>query len=155
AEKSANQALRLACEYIKNIDEKILPISFDVSWSHVRNANQASGEFIFAKKLDGYPYKPILGFHYVEKLCKRKNKDGETVIVHEGNHEKSSRQMEYAILIAILQKVSPILEEFDLLLDIGIDGDLESNKILGTVAIVNQIFADLKHVSKLIRNKIG
>lgn len=63
--------------------------------------------------------------------------------------------MEHAILIAILQKVTPILEEFDLLLDIGIDGDLESNKTLGTVAIVNQIFADLKHVAKLIRSKIG
>ena len=48
-----------------------------------------------------------------------------------------------------------ILEEFDLLLNIGIDGDLESNKTLGTVAIVNQIFADLKHVAKLIRSKIG
>ena len=77
------------------------------------------------------------------------------MVSHEGNHDKSSRQMEHAILIAILQKISPILEEFDLLLDIGIDGDLESNKTLGTVAIVNQIFADLKHVAKLIRNKIG
>ncbi|CAB5353409.1 unnamed protein product [Rhizophagus irregularis] len=51
-------------------------------------------------------------------------------------------------------EITPILEEFDLLLDIGIDGDLESNKTLGTVAIVNQIFADLKHVAKLIRSKI-
>ncbi|POG72115.1 hypothetical protein GLOIN_2v1172616 [Rhizophagus irregularis DAOM 181602=DAOM 197198] len=154
AEESANKALRLTCEYIKQINEKILPVSFDVSWSHVRNANQASGEFIFSKKLDGYPHRPILGFYFVEKSRKCK-KNGESVIVHKGNHDKSSRQMEHAILIAILQKVTPILEEFDLLLDIGIDGDLESNKTLGTVAIVNQIFADLKHVAKLIRSKIG
>ncbi|CAB5216519.1 unnamed protein product, partial [Rhizophagus irregularis] len=124
AEESANKALRLTCEYIKQINEKILPVSFDVSWSHVRNANQASGEFIFSKKLDGYPHRPILGFYFVEKSRKCK------------------------------KNVTPILEEFDLLLDIGIDGDLESNKTLGTVAIVNQIFADLKHVAKLIRSKI-
>ncbi|UZO20938.1 uncharacterized protein OCT59_013347 [Rhizophagus irregularis] len=153
AEESANKALRLTCEYIKQINEKILPVSFDVSWSHVRNANQASREFIFSKKLDGYPHRPILGFYFVKKSRKCK-KNGESVIVHKGNHDKSSRQMEHAILIAILQKVTPILEEFDLLLDIGIDGDLESNKTLGTVAIVNQIFADLKHVAKLIRSKI-
>ncbi|CAB4427054.1 unnamed protein product [Rhizophagus irregularis] len=85
-EKSANQAFQLTCEYIKNIKEKILPISFDVSWSHVRNTNQASSEFIFAKKLDKYPYKSIFRFHYIEKLHKRKNKNGKTVIVHEGNH---------------------------------------------------------------------
>ena len=75
--------------------------------------------------------------------------------IHKGNFDGTSRQMEHAILIAILQKVSPILEEFDLLLDIRIDGDLESNKTLGTAAIVNQIFADSKHVLKLICNKIG
>ena len=72
--KYANKALWLACEYIKEINEKTLPISFNVFWLHIKNANQASGKFIFAKKLNGYLYQPIVGFHYIEKThkCKRK-----------------------------------------------------------------------------------
>ena len=56
--------------------------------------------------------------------------------------------MEHAILIALIEKLT---EEQDILLNITIDGDLDSNKTLGNVGIVNQIFADLKHVTKNIR----
>lgn len=59
--------------------------------------------------------------------------------------------MEHAILIAIIEKLTPILEEQDLLLNVTIDDDLDSNKTLGNVGIVNQIFADLKHITKNIR----
>ncbi|CAG8608186.1 9820_t:CDS:2 [Funneliformis mosseae] len=128
--------------------------SIDVLWLHIRNANQASEEFIFSKKLDRYSYRSILGFHYIEKSHKCKKEDSEIIVLHKENHDKSFRQIEYAILIAILQKVILVLKEFDLLFDIRIDGDLKSNKTLSTVAIINQIFADLKHVAKLICNKI-
>ena len=50
---SAEEALEIACSHIVNMGEKILPVSFDVSWSHVRNANQASGELILQKELSG------------------------------------------------------------------------------------------------------
>ena len=33
--------------------EKILPIGFDCSWSHSRNAHQASGEFLYLGELSG------------------------------------------------------------------------------------------------------
>lgn len=59
--------------------------------------------------------------------------------------------MEHAILIALIEKLTPILEEDDILLNVTIDGDLDSNKTLGNVGIVNQIFADLKHVTKNMR----
>ena len=59
--------------------------------------------------------------------------------------------MEHAILIALIEKLTPLLEEQDILLNVTIDGDLDSNKTLGNVGIVNQIFADLKHVTKNIR----
>ena len=58
--------------------------------------------------------------------------------------------MEHAILIGVIGKLTPILEKYDMLLNITIDGDLDSNKTLGNVAVVNQIFADLKHVTKNI-----
>ena len=62
--------------------------------------------------------------------------------------------MEHAILIGVIGKLTPILEKYDMLLNITIDGDLDSNKTLGNVAVVNQIFADLKHVTKNIRKNL-
>ena len=53
AEKSAQMALTKAIEHIKAKGERLLPTSFDCSWSHCRNANQASGELIFQGNLDG------------------------------------------------------------------------------------------------------
>nr|CAG8494826.1 5815_t:CDS:10 [Entrophospora candida] len=88
-------------------------LSFDVSWSHVRNANQATGEFIF----------------------------------------QSSRQMEQAILIACLEKITPNLDKENILLDIGVNGDLDSNKTLKTERVVNKVYGDLKHATKIIRGK--
>jgi hypothetical protein len=58
--------------------------------------------------------------------------------------------MEHAILIALLEKITPILEESDLLLEVCIDGDLDSNKTLTNVPIISEIYADLKHASKNI-----
>ena len=62
--------------------------------------------------------------------------------------------MEHAILIALLEKITPVLEESDLLLEVCIDGDLDSNKTLANVPIVSQIYADLKHASKNIRKNL-
>ena len=47
AEESAKDTLMECINHIKSLDQNILSVSFDTSWSHVRNANQASGEFIF------------------------------------------------------------------------------------------------------------
>ncbi|GBC01230.1 hypothetical protein RclHR1_04100006 [Rhizophagus clarus] len=46
------------------------------------------------------------------------------------NHKANSKQIEHAVLIRILEKVVPILEETDMLLDIVVDEDLDSNKTL-------------------------
>ena len=62
--------------------------------------------------------------------------------------------MEHAILISILGQLTPVLEEHDILINVTIDGDLDSNKTLGNVGVVNQIFADLKHVTKNIRKNL-
>ncbi|GES81564.1 DNA helicase RecQ [Rhizophagus clarus] len=121
---SAEEALEIACSHIVNIEEKVLPVSFDVSWSHVRNANQASGELILQKNFLG-------------------------------NFDKSSHQMEHAILIEVLEKIQPNLDKYDLMLDIGVDGDLNSNKTLSSIRSVNKIYGDLKHIGKNIRKKIA
>ncbi|RHZ67003.1 hypothetical protein Glove_303g107 [Diversispora epigaea] len=83
-----------------------------------------------------------------------KKKDEGEKIVRKGNFELSSRQMEHAILIALIEKLTCTLEKQDILLDITIDGDLNSNKTLGNVGIINQIFADLKHLTKNIRKNL-
>ncbi|CAG8548196.1 17214_t:CDS:10 [Funneliformis caledonium] len=132
---SAEEALKIACSYIVNIGEKILPVSFDVFWSHVRNANQASGELILQKEL----------------LAKDQE---ESQIIYKGNFDKSFRQIEHAILIEILEKIQPSLDKYDLMLDISVDEDLNSNKTLSNVRSVNKIYGDLKHIGKNIRKKI-
>ena len=62
--------------------------------------------------------------------------------------------MEHAILIALLEQITLILEESDLLLEVCIDGDLDSNKTLTNVSVVTEIYTDLKHVSKNIRKNL-
>ena len=62
--------------------------------------------------------------------------------------------MEHAILIALLEKITPILEESDLLLEVCIDRDLDSNKTLANIPVVSEIYADLKHASKNIRKNL-
>jgi hypothetical protein len=53
AKESAAQELDNVLEYLKKTNKKTLSVSFDVSWSHARNANEASGEFIFQGNLPG------------------------------------------------------------------------------------------------------
>jgi hypothetical protein len=62
--------------------------------------------------------------------------------------------MEHAILIEILKKIQPNLDKYDLMLNIGVDGDLNSNKTLSNVRSVNKIYGDLKHIGKNIRKKL-
>ena len=62
--------------------------------------------------------------------------------------------MEHAILIEVLNRVSPSLEEAGLHLEICIDSDLDSNKTLANEPIVAHVYADLKHLTKNIRNSV-
>ncbi|CAH1762859.1 1045_t:CDS:10, partial [Entrophospora sp. SA101] len=82
-------------------------LSFDVSWSHVRNANQATGEFIFQCELSGYSSKPVVVFH----------------------------------------KITSILDKENILLDIDVDGDLDSNKALKTERVVNKVYASKEMIT--------
>jgi len=91
----------------------------------------------------------------VEKPRTVTTKDGIKKVTHEGNFEKSSRQMEHAILIECLNQLMPALEENDILLKVVVDGDLETRKTLEGVGAVHQIFSDLKHLSKNIRKKLS
>ncbi|CAB4441893.1 unnamed protein product [Rhizophagus irregularis] len=159
AKESAKQALNAAIAHANTKEKKSFTIGFDCSWSHSRNAGQASGEFIYLDNLEGYESKVVVAFHVVEKsrITTRKGKDGapdEKVVIREGNFDASSRQMEHAILIALLEQITPILEVSDLLLEVCIDGDLDSNKTLANVPIVSEIYADLKHASKNIRKNL-
>ncbi|GBB93276.1 hypothetical protein RclHR1_21400001 [Rhizophagus clarus] len=138
---SAAEALEIACSHIVNIEEKVLPVSFDISWSHVRNANQASGELILQK-------------NFLSQSRKTKDQE-ESQIIYQGNFDKSSHQMEHAILIEVLEKIQPSLDKYDLMLDISVDGDLNSNKTLSSIRSVNKIYGDLKHIGKNIRKKIA
>jgi hypothetical protein len=53
AKECAEKALHDVLEYLQRINKNTLSVSFDVSWSHVRNANEASGEFIFQGHVPG------------------------------------------------------------------------------------------------------
>ncbi|CAG8774144.1 45294_t:CDS:10, partial [Gigaspora margarita] len=155
AKSSTAQALQKCIEYTINQNKKALTIEFDCSWAHVRNANQASGEFICQEMPPEYSHKPIVTFHVVQKSRSIKdNKTELTKTIHQGNFDKSSRQIEHAILIEVLNQISPLLEENDLHLDVCVDSNLDSNKTLAHVRIVTKISADLKHLTKNIRNSV-
>ena len=54
AEISTDIALQKVIEHYKIQGKQIIPVSFDCSWSHVRNAQQASGEIIYdGRDIDG------------------------------------------------------------------------------------------------------
>ncbi|CAG8776576.1 18932_t:CDS:1, partial [Rhizophagus irregularis] len=70
-----------------------------------------------------------------------------------GNFDASSCQMEHAILIALLEQITLILEESNILLEVYIDKDLDSNKTLANISIISEIYyADLKHATDASKN---
>ncbi|RIB23883.1 hypothetical protein C2G38_2287866 [Gigaspora rosea] len=154
AENRANFALHAACKQIQAQNKHTLEVSFDNSWSHVREASQASGEFIYNRNIEGYRSKPIVVYHLVEKPQIYKNKKGETITINEGNYNSSSKQMEHANLIGSIAKITPTLIEYNMVLGVAVDGDLNSNKTLADQPIVSKIFADLKHKATTVKKKI-
>ncbi len=102
--------------------------------------------------------KVVIAFHVVEKshVIVKKGKDGseEKVVVQQDNFDVSSHQIEHAILIALLEQITSILEASDFLFEVYIDRDLDSNKTLANISVVTEIYADLKHVSKNIRKNL-
>lgn len=64
SQTSADIVLRKVIEHHKTQGKQIIPISFDCSWSHVRNAQQASGEMIY----DGRDIEGKLLIHNFYKL---------------------------------------------------------------------------------------
>jgi hypothetical protein len=56
ADLSANNTLREVCDYLQNKGQDFLEVSFDYAWSHVREASQTSGEFIFNGELESSCY---------------------------------------------------------------------------------------------------
>jgi hypothetical protein len=174
ARECTDKALHDVITHLKKENNNTLSVSFDVSWSHVRNANEASGEFIFQGRVPGKinymntknfwlinvtckggPEKPIVAYHTVEKERLRKVKGGAFTSVRKGNFSHSSKQMEHAILIELLEQITPLLEEHDMMLDVTVDGDLDTNKTLARVPVVHQIYADLKHITRNIRKNLG
>ncbi|RIA85471.1 hypothetical protein C1645_830748 [Glomus cerebriforme] len=97
-------------------EKKFLSVGYDCSWSYSRNAGQANGS---------YGHKAIIAFHVVEKSW---------VAVKKGKDESEKKK-----------QIIPVLEVSDLLLEVCIDRDLDSNKTLANVSVVMEIYADLKH----------
>ncbi|RIA80356.1 hypothetical protein C1645_838848 [Glomus cerebriforme] len=99
--------------------------------------------------LPGYNYQPVIAFYTIENshLIQINNSSR---IVHKGNFDRTSRQIEHAILLVLLNDIMPILKETDFTIHICVDSDLETNKTLACIPAVSYIFADLKHVSKNI-----
>ncbi|CAG8773410.1 18039_t:CDS:2, partial [Cetraspora pellucida] len=84
-----------------------------------------------------------------------KKTDRQVVMINEGNHNGSSSTIEHSILITIIEQISPVLETSEIVLDVSIDKDLNSNKTLGAQKIIHKICANLKHKAKNVRAKIA
>ncbi|CAI2185390.1 19470_t:CDS:2, partial [Funneliformis geosporum] len=92
---SAEDALVTAYEKLQSNGQDILEVSFDYAWSHIRKTSQASGEIIFNEELE----------------------DGNRITIQEGNYDSNLQQMEHAILITIIEKISTILEKYNIKLN--------------------------------------
>ncbi|CAJ0863280.1 11218_t:CDS:2 [Entrophospora sp. SA101] len=68
AREIISSALNKVIEKSNEEGKKTIPCSFDVSWSHVRNAPQASGEFIYDGYIETSCYKPVIAFSICENL---------------------------------------------------------------------------------------
>ncbi|CAG8714696.1 9712_t:CDS:2, partial [Racocetra fulgida] len=102
-------------------NKHLLEVSFNNSWSYIREASQASSKFIYNGNIE------------------------ETITINEGNYNNSSKQIEHANLIRSIAKITPTLIKYNIVLGVAVDGDLNSNKTLADQPIVSKIFADLKH----------
>ncbi|CAI2182411.1 217_t:CDS:2, partial [Funneliformis geosporum] len=81
----------------------------------------------------GYNDQPMIGFHTVENCRSIRSKDNNTSItIQKENFDGTSRQMEHAILLELLNDIVP----------------------LASIPAVNRIFADLKHIKAHIQEKI-
>src|SRR6185369_10269477 len=79
ADDVVNLALIKSIEKVKNEGKKSLCCGFDVSWTHVRNAYQASGELIFDGFVEGMSHKPVIAYSICEK-SRTATKDCEKVV---------------------------------------------------------------------------
>ncbi|CAG8748240.1 20877_t:CDS:2, partial [Racocetra persica] len=128
----------------KVLDKLIENKQFNLE-SHVCEASAASEN----------DHKPIIGFHVAEKSRKYQKTDRQVVMINEGNYNGSSSTMKHLILITIIEQISLVFKTSEIVLDVGIDGDLNSNRTLGAQKIVHKICADLKHKAKNVRAKIA
>ncbi|CAG8649683.1 3111_t:CDS:10, partial [Gigaspora margarita] len=145
--KNTVNALDKCIEYAKIQKKEELSVAFDCSWAHIWNASQTSREFIYQKTPPA--------FHIVQKARVAKdNKNRLASTLNPGNFEKSSRQIEHAILIEVLNQVTDKLENANLHLEVCVDSDLDSNKMLAYIPIMTMIFADLKYLTSNIRKAI-
>ncbi|RIA85084.1 hypothetical protein C1645_831335 [Glomus cerebriforme] len=155
--QSSKTILLEILDHLKNIylpgQEKVLSIGFNCSWSYSHNTHQASDKFLYLENLPGYNYQPVIAFHTIENSRSVKYNDS-SKIVHKGNFDRTFRQMEHAILLALLNDIIPILEETDFTIHICVDGNLETNRTLACISAVSRIFADLKYISKNIRKNL-
>ncbi|CAG8818428.1 10_t:CDS:2, partial [Gigaspora margarita] len=69
----------------------------------------------------------------------KEKKSGLNKTIYKENFDKTSRQIEHAILIEVLNKIIPLLEDTELHLEICIDGDLDSNKTLANILLQKNI----------------
>ncbi|KAF0451689.1 ATP dependent DNA helicase [Gigaspora margarita] len=72
------------------------------------------------------------------------------------SHSRNDKQASVKFIFAqdLLEQLSIPLENSNILVNICVDGDLNTNKTLLDIKFINQIYADLKHLSKNIRKNL-
>ncbi|CAG8550542.1 23602_t:CDS:2 [Gigaspora margarita] len=122
--KITNQTstLKKCIEHTLLQSKKSLVVEFDCSWYYVQNQTKP----------------PVITFYVVEKTRFVKKKLGLTKTICKSNFDKTAKHIKHAILIEVLNKITSLLENAELHLEICIDGDLDSNKTLMNVPIVNK-----------------
>lgn len=163
ADASARKALEALIHRCRELGMKQIPVCFDAAWDHRRNANNCVGRFIAGIDVPGYDRKPVVCQKFAMKSRFRRGEDNEGIVgtVMQGNFDGSSKQMEHFILEEILDENSEFFlmlekERMDgedaFILEIVIDGDLDSLKSLGLRGI--KVYVDYSHQKKNLKKRI-
>ena len=145
AAASCARAMDAVIEHLKAKNISTVPVAFDASWTHRREAGEATAELIALVELSDGRRNVIIAEHAVWKEREQKGE-----IVRQGNHTATSSQMEHALLIVLLNMVRGRLIEEGLRVDVVVDGDLSTNATLVRDSLIASVHVDLAHRKKRI-----
>ena len=156
AKVSREEALLMCIQHSKSLGLDVLPSVFDHAWRFRRNSPYGIGTLCYGFKLpmpDGLEKHPIIEQTHSYRSREVTQKNGDKLVVREGNFFESSNRMEHFTLVTSLNNKGLVehLESSQLTLILCVDGDLDTLKTTKDIKHVSKLVLDLAHREKNIK----